>query len=71
MEEKDRRFTEDQFRLAEERLNAIPHYMELSIGGKNKTFTREDIRQHLEKRDEIGEMFVELQMETIKSFTEV
>ena len=42
----------------------IPPNHKLSIGGKG-TFTKEEIRESVEKEDEIGRLFVDMQMKFI------
>ncbi|MFH1376086.1 MAG: hypothetical protein ABIH25_00450 [Candidatus Woesearchaeota archaeon] len=49
------------------RLDAtIPLHFKLSIGNKG-VFTKEELKGHIEKEDEIGRIFVDMQLEFIKA----
>ena len=44
----------------------VPPNFKLSVGNKG-TFTKEELRQHIEKEDEIGTMFANMPLNFIKS----
>jgi len=51
------------------RLDAsVPKNFKLSIGAKG-TFTKEELREHVKKGDDIGRTFVNMQLDFIKSLT--
>lgn len=51
------------------RLNThVPKHFKLSVGGKG-TFSKEELKEHIEKEDEIGLAFVNIQMNFIKALT--
>ena len=45
---------------------SVPEYFKLSVGGKG-TFTKEEIRKHVEAEDETGMAFVDMQLNFIKA----
>ena len=45
---------------------SVPEYFKLSVGGKG-TFTKEEIRKHIEAEDETGMAFVDMQLNFIKA----
>ena len=47
---------------------SVPEYFKLSVGGKG-TFSKEELKKHVEQEDEIGLAFVEIQLNFIKSLT--
>lgn len=63
---------EEFINLAKERIRTMPYYLEVSIGheGEIKTLGKDELKDHLDKRDEIGKEFAKLQAETIKSLGE-
>ena len=48
------------------RLETIPPNFKLSVGSKG-TFTREELKQHVEKGDEVGLMFANIQLNFMKA----
>lgn len=63
---------EEFINLAKERLRTMPYYLEVSIGheGEIHTVGKDELEDHLEKRDNIGKEFAKLQAETIRSLGE-
>ena len=47
------------------RLNAMPSYMKLSIGGES-SLSKEDMILHVEKGDKIGEKIIEMQLNYLR-----
>ncbi len=48
------------------RLDTIPPNFKLSVGNEG-TFTKEELKQHVEKGDEIGVMFAKMQLNFMKA----
>ncbi|MBI3032138.1 hypothetical protein HYY69_01580 [Candidatus Woesearchaeota archaeon] len=48
------------------RLDTIPPNFKLSIGNEG-TFTKEELRQHVEKEDQIGVTFAKMQLNFMKA----
>ena len=48
------------------RLDTIPANFKLSIGNEG-TFTKEELRQHVEKEDQIGVTFAKMQLNFMKA----
>lgn len=48
------------------RLETIPPNYKLSVGNKG-TFTKEELKQHVEKGDEVGIMFAKMQLNFMKA----
>ena len=48
------------------RLDTIPPNFKLSVGNEG-TFTKEELKQHVEKGDEIGVMFAQMQLNFMKA----
>lgn len=47
---------------------SVPEYFKLSVGGKG-TFGKEELKQHVEKEDEIGRDIVKMQLQFIKALS--
>jgi len=51
------------------RLDAsVPNNFKLSMGDKG-TFTKDELREHVKKEDDVGRIFVDMQLKFIKSLT--
>ena len=48
------------------RLEAVPPNFKLSVGNKG-TFTKEELIQHVQKGDEVGSMFANMQLSFMKA----
>lgn len=48
------------------RLETIPPHFKLSVGNKG-SFTKEELKQHIEKGDEIGLMFTKMQLNFMRA----
>ena len=48
------------------RLETIPSNFKLSVGNKGP-FTKEELKEHVEKGDEVGVMFVNMQLNFMKA----
>ena len=48
------------------RLETIPPNYKLSVGNKG-TFTKDELKQHVEKGDEVGVMFANMQLNFMKA----
>ncbi len=48
------------------KLEAIPPNFKLSVGTKG-TYTKEELKQHVEKGDDIGVMFAKMQLNFMKA----
>lgn len=48
------------------RLETIPPNFKLSIGNEG-TFTKDELKQHIEKEDDIGVLFAEMQLNFMKA----
>ena len=48
------------------RLETIPPNYKLSVGNKG-TFTKEELKQHVEKGDDVGMMFANIQLNFMKA----
>ncbi|MCK5039730.1 MAG: hypothetical protein KAR87_02065 [Candidatus Aenigmarchaeota archaeon] len=63
----DKKIDEEIKKLVLWRLEtSVPEYFKLSVGGKG-TFTKEEIRKHIEAEDETGMAFVDMQLNFIKA----
>jgi len=56
---------EDDWKLAEVRIEAMPANLKLSLGNYG-SLSKTDLLQHLAKRDDIGKIIVESQLEYLK-----
>lgn len=65
-----REISEDELKIAKERLKAMPAHVEISIGGKGD-FSKEELKGHLEDRDEVGQTFAKMQMAGLRQFKEI
>ena len=54
--------------LALWRLETLPPNIRLAIGNKG-AFTKEELKEHLQKEDEIGRLFVEMELNFIKALS--
>lgn len=45
---------------------SIPKYFKLSVGGKG-TFSKDELKKHIEQEDEIGSVFINMQLDFIKA----
>ena len=50
------------------RFERMPPHLRLVVGGFGQALKKEEILEHIEKRDEIGKLIVETQLEYLKSF---
>lgn len=48
------------------RLETIPPHFKLSVGNEG-TFTKEELKQHIEKEDNIGVLFAKMQLNFMKA----
>ncbi len=48
------------------RLETIPPHFKLSVGNKG-SFTTEELKEHVEKEDEVGVMFATIQLNFMKA----
>lgn len=62
--------TEEEWKLVKARIEAMPHNMRLSIGSFG-TFNKEQIIEKIEKRDEVGRIVVEMQLNYIRKLKEI
>ncbi|MCJ7450779.1 MAG: hypothetical protein MUP58_03505 [Candidatus Nanohaloarchaeota archaeon QJJ-9] len=68
--EEDENLPEEVYKIAEFRLDSMPSDMEVSIGLEG-SYNKQEIKEHLEKRDKIGKTFAKLQLEGLRAFKEV
>ncbi|KYK24974.1 hypothetical protein AYK26_07900 [Euryarchaeota archaeon SM23-78] len=47
---------------------SVPEHFKLSVGGKG-SFTKQELKEHVEKEDDIGKAFVDIQLNFIKALT--
>lgn len=66
----DEDLSEDKKKIAKCRLQAIPSTIRISIGGKG-SFNKDELKEHLEKEDEIGKEFIEMQIAGLRAFKEI
>jgi len=50
------------------RIDTIPSNFKLSIGSKG-TFNKEELKEHVEKEDDIGQAIIKMQMQFIKDLS--
>lgn len=55
------RISEELKKIVLWRLETIPPNFKLSVGDRG-TFTKEDLKEHVEKEDEIGVIFAKMQL---------
>lgn len=48
------------------KLDMVPSHFKLSVGNKG-SFTKEELKQHIEKGDEIGVLFAQMQLNFMKA----
>lgn len=64
---KEKKLDEETKKLVLWRLETqVPEYFKLSVGGKG-TFSKAELKEHIEKEDEIGLAFVKIQLDFIKA----
>lgn len=59
--------SEDAIKIAEERIRAMPAHLEMHIGGYS-SFDKYELLKHIEKRDKIGKIAVETEIEALRFF---
>lgn len=64
----DKETKEDMRKLVIERIKATSDELEISIG--SKTYSKSDILRSLEKKDELGQEIIEIQMEYLKDMAQ-
>ena len=62
----EKRFTKEVVELIVKRLETVPPNIKMSVGSKG-TFEIRDIIKSVEKQDEMGKMFIETQLQYLKS----
>ena len=62
----EKRFTKEVVELIVKRLETVPPNIKMSVGSKG-TFEIRDIIKSVEKQDEMGKMFIEMQLQYLKS----
>lgn len=65
-EQKKPKIDEEVKKLLLWRIEEIPANYKLSIGSEG-TFSKEELRQHVENEDEVGQIFAKMQLNFIKS----
>lgn len=58
---------EEAWEIAKFRIEAMPKNLKLSIGSSG-ALNKDQLIEHIEKRDEIGEMIVEAQINFLRTF---
>lgn len=58
-----------KWELVTKRIEAMPSHMKLAMGG-GESFSKNDILQHINKRDNIGKRVVEMQLNYLKFMKE-
>ena len=61
---------EGDWKLIKARIEAMPPNMKLSIGSFG-TFNKQQIMESLEKKDEVGKIVVEMQLNYIKKLKDI
>jgi hypothetical protein len=61
--------TEEQWELVKARIEDMPSHMKISIG--NAEYDKEDIIEHVEKRDDIGKLILEVELNYLKALKEL
>lgn len=59
-----------EMKIAKYRLEAMPAHIKIAIGNKG-SFSKNELKNHLEEGDDIGKTFATMQMNAIRSFKEV
>lgn len=64
--------TEDEFRIARYRLEAMPAHIEIGMG-EHGSFTKQELKEHMEKgtEDEVARAYTKMQMAGLRAFKEV
>ncbi len=57
---------EDIRNLVKARLDVLPRNIKISIGSKG-SFSKEELKKHVDKKDSIGEKIVEIDMEFLQA----
>ncbi len=57
--------TDEQWQLVKSRIEEMPPHMKIPIG--NKEYDKADILEHVEKKDEIGRLIFEVEMNYLKA----
>ena len=56
---------DEQWQLVKSRIEEMPPHMKISIG--NTEYDKDDILNHVEKRDEVGKLIFEVEMNYLKA----
>ena len=56
---------EEQWKLVKSRIEQMPPHMKISIGSAE--YDKDDILRHIEKRDEVGQLMFEVEMNYLKA----
>ena len=63
---KDNELDKDMKELVKARLNILPHNVSVSIGQEG-TFNREELIEHVNKEDNIGQKITQVEMEFLQA----
>lgn len=63
---KDNEFDKDMKELVKARLNVLPKNVSVSIGQEG-TFNREELIEHVDKEDNIGQKITQVEMEFLQA----
>jgi len=61
--------TEEEWELVKVRVEQMPSHMKISIGNKN--YNKDDIINHVEKRDEVGKLISEIELNYLKALKDI
>ncbi len=61
--------TNEEWDLVKSRIEKMPTHIKLSIG--NVSYTKGDLIKHLEKKDEVGQLIVDIELTYLKALKEL
>ncbi|MDY6789057.1 MAG: hypothetical protein SVV03_03775 [Candidatus Nanohaloarchaea archaeon] len=70
MSEEAENIPEDVYKIARYRLEAMPAHIGLMIGEKGN-YNKEQLKEELKNRTEVGKTFARMQLRTLQSFKEI
>lgn len=56
--------------LVKARLSVMPDDVSISVGADGKTYTRDELIEHVNKRDDIGKLIIDIDMSFLRALKE-
>jgi hypothetical protein len=61
--------TQEEWDLVKSRIEQMPSHIKLSIG--NASYAKDDLIKHIEKKDEIGQLILEVELTYLKALKNI